>query len=181
MTAINDSLTLAQITRLLRATPQTLRIELDALPGEVLRWRPAPAEWCINEVIGHLIACDQNGFAGRIQTILAEEKPRLVAWDVAGTVAQRRDEARDGFELIAALEKARLENTEFIATLTPAQLARTGLHPAVGELQVRDLLFEWVHHDRNHMKQILSNVQAYIWPDLGNCRRFFEAELNPYL
>lgn len=31
------------------------------------------------------------------------------------------------------------------------------------------------------MKQILSNVQAYIWPDLGNAQRFFQPELNPYL
>jgi hypothetical protein len=29
-----------------------------------------------------------------------------------------------------------------------------------------------VHHDRNHLKQILSNVQAYAWPHMGNAQKF---------
>ncbi|HYU20651.1 MAG TPA: DinB family protein, partial [Chloroflexota bacterium] len=61
-----------------------------------------------------------------------------------------------------------------VAGLTPAQLQRSGQHPHVGELTVRDLLHEWLHHDRNHVKQILSNVQAYVWPRMGNARRFSE-------
>jgi len=42
----------------------------------------------------------------------------------------------------------------------------------VGELTVADLLQEWVFHDRNHLKQILSNVQAYVWPHMGNAQKF---------
>jgi len=37
---------------------------------------------------------------------------------------------------------------------------------------VEDLLQEWVHHDRNHIKQILSNVQAWAWPHMGNSQKF---------
>lgn len=39
-------------------------------------------------------------------------------------------------------------------------------------LRVRDLLQEWVHHDRNHVRQALANVQAYVWPAMGNTQRF---------
>jgi hypothetical protein len=45
----------------------------------------------------------------------------------------------------------------------------------VGRLTVRDLLYEWVHHDRNHLRQILANVQAFAWPHMGNARRFSSA------
>ena len=34
------------------------------------------------------------------------------------------------------------------------------------------LLHEWVHHDRNRLRQILTNVQARAWPHMGNARRF---------
>jgi hypothetical protein len=51
-------------------------------------------------------------------------------------------------------------------------LERAGEHPKVGRLRVADLLQEWVHHDRNHVKQILTNVQAYVWPHLGNAQKF---------
>ena len=173
------SLNLEQIAALLQATPQTLRNELNMLGNEALRWRPGPEEWCINECIGHMIETDKNGFAGRIQTILNEDQPQLIAWDIAGTVAQRQDCERDGFELIDELDAMRQENTQFITKLTPEQLARFGMHPNVGELQVVDLIFEWVYHDRNHVKQIMTNIQNYIWPDLGNAQRFIQPVSNP--
>ena len=57
-------------------------------------------------------------------------------------------------------------------SLRPADLVRSGLHPVVGALTVSDLLQEWVHHDRNHARQIMANVQAYAWPHMGNAQKF---------
>jgi hypothetical protein len=37
---------------------------------------------------------------------------------------------------------------------------------------VEDLLQEWVYHDRNHIKQILGNAQAWAWPHMGNAQKF---------
>ena len=48
--------------------------------------------------------------------------------------------------------------------------------PDVGRLTVDDLLHEWVHHDGNHLRQALGNVQAYVWPNMGNARRFTRPE-----
>lgn len=55
-------LDLNEIAALIQATPQTLRQELNGLGAEVWQWRPAPDQWCINEVIGHLIEVDRNAF-----------------------------------------------------------------------------------------------------------------------
>lgn len=167
-----NSLNLIQIAALIRATPRTLRSELGELEAGVSRWRPAPAEWCINEVIGHLIEADRNGFAGRIQTILAEDRPQLKGWDMKAVAARRRDCERDVFELLDELTAMRQESARMVAGLTPDQLMRSGLHPEVGELRVVDLIHEWIHHDRNHVKQILSNIQAFVWPNMGNAQRF---------
>jgi len=41
---------------------------------------------------------------------------------------------------------------------------------------VGDLLHEWVHHDRNHTKQLLSVAQARVWPSMGNARKFAEID-----
>lgn len=41
---------------------------------------------------------------------------------------------------------------------------------------VEDLLHEWVHHDGNHLRQAIGNVQAYVWPNIGNARRFTRPE-----
>jgi hypothetical protein len=39
-------------------------------------------------------------------------------------------------------------------------------------MTVENLLHEWLHHDRNHFRQLQANVQAYVWPTMGNCQKF---------
>ena len=51
-------------------------------------------------------------------------------------------------------------------------MGRVGMHPAVGPLRVDELLGEWVHHDRNHIRQMLGVTQARVWAQMGNARRF---------
>lgn len=40
--------------------------------GLLATWHPAEGEWCVNEVLGHLIEAEARGFAGRIRQILAD-------------------------------------------------------------------------------------------------------------
>ena len=56
--------------------------------------------------------------------------------------------------------------------LSQPDLARGGTHDKVGYITVRDLIHEWVHHDRNHFRQLQANIQAYVWPTMGNCQKF---------
>ena len=72
---------------------------------------------------------------------------------------------------VAEFDRIRADSVRLAAGLSAADLARGGRH-RVGFLTVRDLLHEWVHHDRNHMRQMLANVQAYAWPHMGNAQRF---------
>lgn len=168
-------LDLTQIANSIQATPEALRVLLEPVPTEILRGRPAPGEWCVNEVIGHMIEVDHHGLDRRIRTILAEDQPELKSWPINETAAKRQDCERDTVELIDELAAMRQESAKMVVTLKPDQLDRSGLHPTVGELSVRDLLVEWLYHDANHLKQILANVQAAIWDDLGSAQRFYEA------
>jgi hypothetical protein len=66
----------------------------------------------------------------------------------------------------------RVESARLVAGLSYTDLERAGQHPDVGRLRVTDVMHEWVHHDANHDRQILANVQAAVWPHMGNARRF---------
>jgi hypothetical protein len=37
---------------------------------------------------------------------------------------------------------------------------------------VDEVLGEWVHHDRNHIRQLLEVTQQRVWEQMGNARRF---------
>jgi hypothetical protein len=164
-----------QIAVLLAASATTVVAELAALGSEG-GWRPEPAEWSANECVGHLIEAERRGFAGRIRGILAAERLEvqvlLEGWDPPAVVAARRDELRSGAELAAEFASLRADSVALVRSLGPADMDRVGIHPDVGPLRVDELLAEWVHHDRNHIRQLLAVTQARVWPQMGNARRF---------
>jgi hypothetical protein len=160
------------VASMLRAAAAAFAAEVRSLPESLLRWRPAEGEWCVKEVLGHIIEAERRGFAGRIRIILASARPALERWDQNAVAAARKDDERDAEALVTEWLHMREESAALVAQLRPEDLARAGLHPVVGELTVAELLQEWVHHDRNHLKQIMANVQAYAWPHMGNAQKF---------
>jgi hypothetical protein len=164
-----------RVAGLLAATATTVVAELLAL-GDDAGWRPEPAEWSANECVGHLIEAERRGFAGRIRHILSVSADRapvhLDGWDPPAVAEARRDHLRSGAELAAEFEALRTESLELLRGLRPSDLGRAGDHPEVGLLRVDELLGEWVHHDRNHVRQMLAVTQARVWEQMGNARRF---------
>jgi hypothetical protein len=167
----------AEAAALLRASLATIRAEVAGLPPEVHAWHPARGEWCVKEVVGHLLESEERGFGGRVRTILAAgEPPRLANWDQEEVARARRDCERTLALLLEEFARVREASILLVSGLREADYARGGHHPTVDFLRVDDLLHEWVHHDRNHLKQILANVQAFVWPHMGNARRFSQPE-----
>jgi len=165
-------LTVPEIARLLRSSTAAIDTEVQAAPPRAVRWHPAPGEWCVNEVLGHLIEADRRGFAGRVEVLLESDHQELLGWDQEVVAGGRRDCERDAAELLEELLGHRERGLRMLDGLTAAEMARSGRHPKVGELSVGDVVNEWIHHDRNHLKQILSNLQAYVWPQMGAAQRF---------
>jgi len=162
----------AEIAALLESAVAAIRAEVDALPKALATFHPSDGEWSINEVLGHLIEAERRGFAGRIKVLLASKDPQLEGWDQNEVARGRRDDMKTAAKLLAELERMRAESASLVRGLKAADLKRGGQHPKVGWLRVQDLLQEWVHHDRNHIKQILGNVQAWAWPHMGNAQKF---------
>jgi DinB superfamily len=167
-----SALSTSEVASLLPVTVAVLRGEVGALPDRVVAWHPAPGEWCVKEVIGHLIEAERRGFSGRIRIILGADNPTFQSWDPPAVARARGDCAKPVAALLDELAALRQEGVALVRGLREADLERGGQHPTVGALRVRDLLAEWVHHDRNHVRQALANVQAYVWPAMGNSQKF---------
>jgi len=167
--------TTGEIVTLLTAALDAIRGECSRLPGRVLTFRPGPAEWCILEVLGHLIEAEQRGFAGRIRLIVAQDGRALDRWDPEQVARDRQDRERDPSLLLGEFVRLREVSLQLVERLRETDLAKRGEHPTVGTLSVNDILHEWVHHDRNHIAQMMANVQACAWPHMGHAQRFSAA------
>ena len=64
-------LDLDEIATTLDTLPNALRVLLAPFDEATLTARPAPGEWCVLEVVGHLITCDTGAFRDRVETIIA--------------------------------------------------------------------------------------------------------------
>lgn len=145
---------------------------LKTLPSGVAKWRPAEGEWCVNEVVGHVIEAEKRGFAGRIRIILEADEPQLEGWNQVEVSQARDDCERSPIDLFKEFDPLRRDSVALVRSLKREQLARGGMHPNVARLTVNELLHEWIHHDGNHLRQAIANVQAYVWPGMGNAQRF---------
>ena len=163
-------LTTEQVAALLESTCALIESEMSALGDEGCRFHFRAGEWCVNEVVGHLIEAEKRGFAGRIRDIKAG-KP-LVAWDQAAVARERRDCDRLSQSLFMEFMGLRHDSVALVKSLSAADLDRSGEHPKVGALHIRDLLHEWIHHDRNHTKQLLAVQQERVWPNMANAQKF---------
>src|SRR4051794_7845809 len=176
---IAEPLAPAVVADLLAASATTVLAEIDALGGGA-GWRPTQGGWGANECVGHLIEGERRGFAGRIRQILAaapDEPAGLDGWDPPAVAEARHDDARPGTELVTEFAALRADSVTLVRGLGPDDLTRLGLHPDVGPLRVDELLGEWVHHDRNHVRQLLAATQSRVWAQMGNARRFSEEDL----
>jgi hypothetical protein len=167
------ALTPAQIAPLLAASVATMRSEIRAL-GEAARWQPAAGEWSVSECLGHLIEADRRGFAGRIREILAGDQVVLTRWDPPAVAAARHDNEADPIELVEGFAAQRSEAIALVRSLSATDLSRVGIHPEIGPLRVDEILAEWPHHDRSHVRQALAVTQARVWAQMGATQRFSE-------
>ena len=167
-----DPLPPERVAGLLEAAMDHVVTELDALGDDLAGWRPAVGEWSANECVGHMIEADRRGFAGRIERIRATNGVAEKSWDQLAVAAARRDWERSVADVIGEFRTGRERGIALVRSLQPDELDRHAVHDRAGVVTISDLLQEWLFHDRNHIRQLLANAQARVWPAMGGTRRF---------
>lgn len=140
---------------LLSRTPAALNALLRDLPDIWTMRNEGEKTWSAFDIVGHLIHCDRDDWIPRARRILSEGASRpFDPFDrqghrklVAGkTLPQLLDEFTATRS--ASLDELRGWN------LNAADLAKRGLHPALGPVTLSELLATWAAHDLNHLHQI---------------------------
>ena len=149
----------------LERTPRTLRALLDGLSPKWTDATEGPETWSPYVIVGHLIHGERTDWIPRAQIILAKDADRrFTPYD---RFAQfRESEGKTLATLLNEFEEARAANVATLRgwALTDAQLSLTGVHPAFGEVTLRQLLATWVAHDLGHIVQT-SRVMAKQYRD----------------
>jgi hypothetical protein len=150
------SLIIGEVVAVLSRTPGTLRALLDGLPDPWLQATEGEGTFGPREVLGHLIHGEKTDWVPRTKLILAHGETRpFEPFDRFGFQDALRDRSTAALlDEFAALRAANLAYLESLS-LTPAQLALAGRHPALGRATLGELLATWAVHDLNHVGQVV--------------------------
>jgi hypothetical protein len=129
-----------------------------AAAGPNLRVRPAPGEWSVLELVGHLLDAELVT-AARYRWILAQDNPSLIGYDQDLWVSRLRHQEGEPEEMLSLLEALRRSNLELWSNSTVEERARSGTHEERGPESV-DLLFRLLAgHGLFHMAQMKRTLE----------------------
>jgi DinB family protein len=153
----------------LALTPDELAAGIHGQPEAVLARRPEATSWAAKEIICHLRDTEEM-FLLRLEAIAAVDEPLIAAAGMGARMlalkpdgqpaapdrwAEDRQYLRNGAaEALATFRRLREGTLAHVASLSPEQWQRGGLHPRRGRLTVEDFVTDMAWHDDNHLAQL---------------------------
>jgi hypothetical protein len=142
------------------STPAAVRERVAAATAAgVLRTRPAPGEWSVIGLVGHLLDGEIYASA-RYRWILTEDLPALEGYDQDRVADASGHADGDPDVLLTAWEGLRRANLALWAQASPGERAREGVHLERGPSTFELLFREIAGHDRFHLAQMDRTLQA---------------------
>jgi DinB superfamily len=138
------------------ATPPAFRERTGGLSGELLGRPPAPGEWSVAELLGHLWD-SEIALSFRSRMILAQDTPPLAGYDQDAWATL----AKPPFgELLDAFSALRIANLALIKSTPEDRWDRSGVHAERGPTSFRLLLETQAGHDSAHLRQLEQTIAA---------------------
>ena len=106
------------------------------------------------EQVWHLADLEREGFGVRIERLLNEDDAELPDFDGAAAAQRRKYREKSLREGMRAFARARQDNIDALARVTPSEWKRRGLQQGVGPISLRDIPTMMAEHDAAHRDEI---------------------------
>lgn len=158
---------------MLQDTPSILQVWLGHLPRDWLHAREGEDTWSAFDVLGHLIHGEKTDWIPRAEIILSDrESRRFEPFDRFAMFAESRGKSmEDLLDTFTELRKNSLSRLRELQ-ISPSDYDKTGEHPDLGTVTLRQLLATWVAHDLNHLGQIAEVLARQYTREVGPWKAF---------
>jgi len=126
---------------------------LDRVQPHQWSQRPDPNEWSIQQVVGHLLESERLVQRPRLQRILAEENPFLVA-PSPPTAPDDAAHENAGIQMARQFAVEREGTIQWLRALRPEDWSRSARHSVFGATTLLEMAHFTAQHDRLHSNQI---------------------------
>lgn len=146
---------LSKSLEILQRTPDTLFALLQGISPDWTHNNEGGDTWSVYDIVGHLIHGEKTDWIQRIEIILSDNKDKsFTPFDRFAQFAESKDKTFAA--LLAEFKGLREKNIKHLQSLhlTKNDFTRKGIHPALGEVTLAQLIATWTVHDLNHLSQI---------------------------
>jgi uncharacterized damage-inducible protein DinB len=148
------ALPMPEVIAALATTLPRLEQVAEGLGAEHTRRRPKEGEWCIKEVMAHLLHTETTVFLPRLRRMALEDRPTFEPFS-AETWARSADHRQGRFaDDLAAFASARRQTITFLEGLPPAAATRVGFSAYFGPVTLAQFATHIVDHDLEHLAQM---------------------------
>jgi DinB superfamily len=147
---------MSEITDLLerlRRGAELVAVSITGAAGSEVDYEPQPGKWSIRQIVAHL-ADSEMVAAMRVRQIIAEDNPKLEAWDQDAWVRNLDYARRKPSQSLETFRRIRAENYDLMKDLPEAAFARAGMHSERGSVTLKQLLQLIAEHAENHATQL---------------------------
>jgi hypothetical protein len=151
----------------LERTPAALDALLRGLPDSWTRSNEGADTWSAYDIVGHLVHGECTDWIPRARMILEHGEVR--AFEPFDRFAQMRNREASLSERLDEFARLRRETVAALRALKlcDEDLERTGTHPELGRVTLRQLLATWTAHDLNHVHQLARVMARQYASDVG--------------
>jgi hypothetical protein len=150
----------SKLIRVYADGPAVLKAALSRVPGQAMKWRPAPTKWSVHEVLCHCADSEMNG-ALRLRYLAAESVPRIIGYDQDAWARTFDYHALDEQLALTLAESVRAWTVPVLERLSGEQWLREGTHTEIGRYTAEDWLRIYADHLHTHARQIDRNLAAW--------------------
>lgn len=143
-----------------------LATQLECLPAlllgaspEAIRRRTRSDKWSVHENLAHL-ARHHAVVLDRVRRMLAEERPALRRYAAEDDPEWPAWAALPTDEVLTRLHALRGELTALVSGLSGPDLARTAVHPTLGEMPLTMWMEFFLLHEAHHLYLILKRARG---------------------
>jgi hypothetical protein len=143
----------ADLLERFRRGAELVAVSITGAAGSEMDFVPQPDQWSIRQIVAHV--CDAEIVATmRLRQIIAEENPRLQAWDQDAWAKNLDYAKRKPSQSLETFRRVRAENYELLKDLPEPVFHRTGMHTERGTITLLQLLRLMAEHAENHAAQL---------------------------
>lgn len=164
---------LSDCIKILSRTPKILSTLLIDLPDGWTSTNEGPDTWSPYDIIGHLIHGEQTDWIPRAKIILGNAANKT--FEPFDRFAQfENSKGKTLIQLLDTFHSMRQANLEALnqMEINDEKLGRTGIHPALGEVTLQQLLATWTIHDLSHINQMTRVMAKQYKSEVGPWREY---------